>query len=84
MDMKYVRSEKYDIPSLQEKIMGPNPVKLEEELLKGHRIPEGAVVCDLGNGNDCASGVDCGYCVYYIFDHKKEINRPASKLSGLF
>lgn len=53
--MKYVRSEKYDLPSLQEKIMGPNPVKLEEELLKDHRIPEGAVVCDLGSGQGLTS-----------------------------
>ena len=31
--MKYVRSEKYNTPALQARIMGPNPVKLEEELL---------------------------------------------------
>ena len=30
--MKYVKSEKYKTPELQSKIMGPNPVKLEEEL----------------------------------------------------
>lgn len=48
--MKYPRSEKYNTPSLQCKIMGPNPVKLEEELLQSHKIPNGAVVCDLGSG----------------------------------
>lgn len=31
--MKYIRSQTYNIPELQAKIMGPNPVKLEEELL---------------------------------------------------
>ena len=36
--MKYPRSEKYNTPSLQCKIMGPNPVKLEEELLQSHKI----------------------------------------------
>lgn len=30
--------------------MGPSPIKLEEELLRGHKIPENAVVCDLGSG----------------------------------
>ena len=31
--MRYVTSEKYNTPALQAKIMGPNPIKLEEELL---------------------------------------------------
>ena len=31
--MRYVKSEKYNTPALQQKIMGPNPIKLEEELL---------------------------------------------------
>ena len=47
--MRYVKSEKYNTPALQQKIMGPNPIKLEEELLRGHKIPENAVVCDLGS-----------------------------------
>ena len=38
--MHYIKSEKYNTPALQAKIMGPNPVKLEEELLLNHRIPE--------------------------------------------
>ena len=42
--MKYIKSAKYDTPELQAKIMGPNPVKLEEELLIDHKIPAGAVV----------------------------------------
>ena len=53
--MKYPLSEKYDTPELMKKIMGPNPLKLEEELLKGHRIPAGAVVCDLGSGQGLTS-----------------------------
>ena len=31
--MRYVKSEKYNTPALQQKIMGPNPIKLEEEEL---------------------------------------------------
>ena len=53
--MNYPKSEAYNTPALQEKIMGPNPVKLEEELLRDHRIPDGAVVCDLGSGQGLTS-----------------------------
>ena len=42
--MKYPLSEKYNTPALMAKMMGPNPLKLEEELLMGHRIPAGATV----------------------------------------
>ncbi|MEG1983712.1 MAG: methyltransferase domain-containing protein [Oscillospiraceae bacterium] len=53
--MNYTKYEKYDIPSLQAKIMGPNPLKLEEELLKDNLIPEGSTVCDLGSGQGLTS-----------------------------
>ena len=48
--MKYILSEKYSAPELMAKIMGPNPIKLEEELMQGSLIPRGATVCDLGRG----------------------------------
>lgn len=47
--------------------MGPNPVKLEEELLLDHKIPEGAVVCDLGSGQGLTSvflAKEYGFTVY--------------------
>lgn len=53
--MNYPVSKKYDTPELMAKIMGPNPLKLEEELLKGHRIPAGGTVCDLGSGQGLTS-----------------------------
>ena len=31
--MEYKRTEKYNIDLVNEKIMGPNPLKLEEELM---------------------------------------------------
>lgn len=65
--MKYVRSEKYDTPELMKKIMGPNPVKLEEELLLQHEIPAGSVVCDLGSGQGLTSvflAREYGFTVY--------------------
>ena len=53
--MKYIRSQKYNIPELQAKIMGPNPVKLEEELLLHCKISPNAIVCDLGSGQGLTS-----------------------------
>lgn len=65
--MNYIRSRAYDTPELQKKIMGPNPVKLEEELLSNHRIPKQAVVCDLGSGQGLTSvflAKEYGFTVY--------------------
>ena len=65
--MNYELSKKYGTPELQSKIMGPNPVKLEEELLLGHKIPKGAVVCDLGSGQGLTSvflAKEYGFTVY--------------------
>lgn len=65
--MRYVKSEKYNTPALQAKIMGPNPIKLEEELLLDHQIPAHAVVCDLGSGQGLTSvflAKECGFTVY--------------------
>ena len=65
--MKYILSEKYNTPALQSRIMGPNPVKLEEELLQEHQIPTGAVVCDLGSGMGLTSvflAKEYGFTVY--------------------
>lgn len=65
--MQYPLSEKYNTPELMAKIMGPNPLKLEEELLIGHRIPNGATVCDLGSGQGLTSAFlakEYGFKVY--------------------
>lgn len=53
--MEYTKSKQYDTPELRAKIMGPNPVKLTEELLVGHEIPRGARVMDLGSGQGLTS-----------------------------
>lgn len=65
--MEYPLSKKYNTPELMSKIMGPNPVKLEEELLTGHCIPAGSVVCDLGSGQGLTSvflAKEYGFTVY--------------------
>ena len=65
--MVCTRSKAYDTPELRRMIMGPNPVKLEEELLLDHKIPENAVVCDLGSGQGLTSvflAKEYGFTVY--------------------
>lgn len=53
--MEYIRSNQYDTKLVREKIMGPNPIKLEEELLTNHKIPQNATVMDLGSGQGLTS-----------------------------
>lgn len=85
--MKYPLSEKYNTPVLMAKIMGPNPVKLEEELLTGHRIPKGSLVCDLGSGQGLTSvflAREYGFTVYAAdLWSEPEDNRRFFALMGL-
>ncbi|MBQ7203750.1 MAG: methyltransferase domain-containing protein [Eubacterium sp.] len=65
--MKYPLSEKYNTPELMAKIMGPNPIKLTEELMQNNLIPSGAAVCDLGSGQGLTSvflAKEYGFKVY--------------------
>lgn len=65
--MEYTKSQKYNTPELLAKIMGPNPFKLQEEMLQNHRIPAGSLVCDLGSGQGLTSimlAKDYGFTVY--------------------
>ena len=65
--MNYPLSKKYGTPRYMAKIMGPNPLKLLEELLTDHRIPRGATVCDLGSGQGLTSvfmAKEYGFKVY--------------------
>ena len=65
--MKYNLSKKYETKELMAKIMGPNPIKLEEELMTGNKTPKGAKVCDLGSGQGLTSvflAKEYGFKVY--------------------
>ncbi len=65
--MDYVKSKKYDTKEFLSLIMGPNPVKLCEELLTDHNIPIGSKVCDLGSGQGLTSvflAKEYGFKVY--------------------
>lgn len=46
--MEYIKAEKYN--KYMKLFMGPNPIKLEEELLDGNLIEPGSLVIDLGSG----------------------------------
>lgn len=53
--MQYPKSQKYPMSLLREKIMGPNPVKLTEELMTYADIAPGSLVMDLGSGTGITS-----------------------------
>lgn len=63
--MNFPKANSFALPVVQAKIMGPNPLKLCEELLDGAQQqgglrqgacpPRGAVVCDLGKGTGITS-----------------------------
>lgn len=65
--MYYEKTQKYDLDVINEKIMGPNPLKLEEELMKDSLIKPGSIVMDLGSGQGITSVFlvkEYGYKVY--------------------
>lgn len=65
--MKYILNIKYETPKFLGRIMGPNPMKLAEELLLEHKISPGAAVLDLGSGQGVTSvflAKEYGFKVY--------------------
>ena len=52
---RYPKSSKYARAGYMSMMMGPNPLKLAEELLEGNLIREGGTVCDLGCGRGLTS-----------------------------
>lgn len=65
--MEYIKTKKYDNDLINSKIMGPNPLKLEEELMQDNKIKTGSVVMDLGSGQGITSvflAKEYGFKVY--------------------
>ena len=65
--MKYIKTEKYNNELINQKIMGPNSLKLEEELMNDNKIKAGSVVMDLGSGQGITSvflAKEYGFKVY--------------------
>ena len=48
--MEYPHAERYPVELVRSKIMGPNPLKLAEEVLGRHPVSRGSRVLDLGSG----------------------------------
>lgn len=57
--MKYLRTLKYNTELINQKIMGPNPLKLEEELMEGNSIKSGSIVMDLGSRTRNYISISC-------------------------
>lgn len=53
--MEYIKSEKYQNSTFLSRIMGPNPIKLTEELLLNEHLKPGIGVLDLGCGQGASS-----------------------------
>ena len=51
----FPKANSFDINLVQSKIMGPNPLKLCEELLCGADLAKGSCVCGLGSGSGITS-----------------------------
>ncbi|WP_165253023.1 class I SAM-dependent methyltransferase [Adlercreutzia sp. ZJ304] len=66
---QFPKSETFPLNTVQSKIMGPNPLKLCEELLHEHEIPKNAVVLDLGSGTgitSCMLAREYGFITYAV------------------
>lgn len=82
--MKYEKAIKYN-DLIKNKIMGPNPLKLEEELMKDSKIKENAIVMDLGSGEGITSVFlvkEYGFKVYAtdLWSDPKENEKFFSKM----
>lgn len=53
----FPKATSFDAALVRSKIMGPNPLKLCEELLRDAHIPCGVRVCDLGSGTGITSAL---------------------------
>ena len=65
----FPKANSFDTALVRSKIMGPNPLKLCEELLCDAGIPRGARVCDLGSGTGITSALlarEYGFDTYAV------------------
>ena len=66
---RFPKTATFPVSLVREKIMGPNPLKLCEELLTGSDLPHGSRVCDLGSGTGITSALlarEYGLDVYAV------------------
>ena len=67
--MNFPKANSFPANLVREKIMGPNPLKICEELLTEVNLAPGSVVCDLGSGTSITSAMlarEYGFDVYAV------------------
>lgn len=67
--MEFPKANSFPTNLVREKIMGPNPLKICEEMLRDARISPGSIVCDLGSGAGITSAMlarEYGFDVYAV------------------
>lgn len=67
--MNFPKANSFPANLVREKIMGPNPLKICEELLSEVNLAPDAVVCDLGSGTGITSAMlarEYGFDVYAV------------------
>lgn len=67
--MNFPKANSFPANLVREKIMGPNPLKICEELLTEVNLAPGSVVCDLGSGTGITSAMlarEYGFDVYAV------------------
>ena len=65
--MNFPKADSFSQFTMRNRSMGPNPLKLCEELLAYGDVPAGSVVLDLGSGAGLTSALmarECGFTVY--------------------
>ena len=65
--MNFTKADSFPTSIMRSRSMGPNPLKLCEELLACGDIPAGSVVLDLGSGAGLTSALmarECGFAVF--------------------
>lgn len=65
----FPKANSFNAALVRSKIMGPNPLKLCEELLRDASIPRGVRVCDLGSGTGITSALlarEYGFNTYAV------------------
>lgn len=55
--MEFTKTSHFDTELVRSKIMGPNTLKLCEELMGNADVPAGSVVLDLGSGYGISSAM---------------------------
>ena len=55
--MEFPKANSFPTNLVRKKIMGPNPLKICEEMLRDARISPGSIVCDLGSGTGITSAM---------------------------